>query len=234
MSDNENPNTDVDQSGANKGSFDGQTLTGSVDVSLNNTVIKDSAGARSVGPAGAGAPTDGGSGQSQVMQRRRPVYKRPELVSRKGIRITPPTNLLNGSNTDSWKLAVRPYLIFTGVEQYIKHVEEPEPDCPSHPLWAKDELNNVAVLLSLIEPQCQSRFIDCTTARQVWEMAIAESSSLVVRVGGIIRKWSNLDPQTMSPRDFVNQWNAALSFFRQCGNNWNLEHERHTQHHVGT
>lgn len=175
--------------------------------------------------AGVGPAANlGGIDPNQLrLRQRRPPYIRPVSTSRKGIRVAPPTVLLNGSNTDSWKLAVRPYLIFTGVDHYIKNVRAPDMDCPSYPLWAKDELDNVAVLLSLIEPQYQSRFADCTTAKQLWDMAMAESSSLVVRVSGIFRQWSNFNPMTMTPRVFVNNWSAALSSFRQCGNNWNLE-----------
>ena len=178
-----------------------------------------------VGPAGAGTRVIGGgvASQFQLMHPRRQPYVRPEVSARANLRVDPPKVLLNGSNTDSWKLAVNPYLIFTGVRQFITSIEEPEPDCPSHRLWEKDKMDNVAVMLSLIEPTYQSRFSECTTARQVWEMAISESSSLMVRVKNIIRQWLSFDPEAMTPRDFVNEWNATLQSFAQCGNRWNVE-----------
>lgn len=71
--------------------------------------------------------------------------------------------------------------MLTGTMHYIDHDLCPERNDPSHAQWQQDEMDNVAMILNLIDSDFQSRFLTCTTTREIWNMAIADSSSEVVR-----------------------------------------------------
>lgn len=149
---------------------------------------------------------------------RRKPYVQPVFKTRANIKIPPPTIRLDGSNTNEWRAAALPYLTFNGTMYYINHDLRPEADDPSYADWEYDEEINVAVIMNLIHHEFQSRFYGCKTASEIWQLAIADASSEVVRVDTVLKNMDELSAEELDASVFVNKWTLALRTYCELGN----------------
>ena len=76
----------------------------------------------------------------------------------------------------------------------------------------------LAECIQSIHHKFQSRFYECKTAKEIWNLAIADASNEVVRVDSALKSMDLWSAEELDASVFVNKLTLALRTFCELGN----------------